>query len=88
MNKGEFVEALADRLDVSRAQAKSDTTSRLQTQAERLTAPVVVDGKLEEPVWQNGHAVTAVKQRDPHEGAAASLPTDVRVAYDGLKIRG
>jgi hypothetical protein len=51
-------------------------------QAVRLEAPVSIDGKLDEPVWSNGHAVTQFKQRDPNEGTEPSFPTEVRVAYD------
>jgi hypothetical protein len=50
--------------------------------AVRLDAAVTVDGRLDEPVWSNGHAVTEFKQRDPNEGAPASFRTEVRVAYD------
>lgn len=38
MNKGEFVEALADRLDVSRAQADRALTTMLDIIAERMAA--------------------------------------------------
>jgi hypothetical protein len=50
--------------------------------AVRLTAPVSVDGTLDEPVWQNGNAITEFKQRDPNEGATPSQKTEVRLAYD------
>lgn len=38
MNKGEFVEALADRLDISRAQADRALTTMLDIIAERMAA--------------------------------------------------
>jgi DNA-binding protein HU-beta len=38
MNKGEFVEALADRLDVSRAQADRALSTVLEIIAERMAA--------------------------------------------------
>jgi hypothetical protein len=50
--------------------------------ATRLSSPVHVDGRLDEPVWTNDHAVTAFTQREPHEGAAPSQRTEVRLAYD------
>ena len=77
-----FLVAACWTFGASRAEGQSDTTSRPQVHAVRLTAPLVVDGKLDEAVWQNGNAVTAFKQRDPHEGAAPTFPTEVRVAYD------
>lgn len=50
--------------------------------AARVGAPVVVDGRLDEAVWQNGNGVTAFRQREPIEGAEPSQRTEVRVAYD------
>ncbi|MEO6463119.1 MAG: hypothetical protein ABIP29_08590, partial [Candidatus Eisenbacteria bacterium] len=50
--------------------------------AVRLTAPVSVDGTLDEAVWQNGNAITDFRQRDPNEGTVPSQKTEVRVAYD------
>ncbi len=50
--------------------------------AVRLSEAVSVDGQLNEPVWQNGNAVTEFKQRDPHEGGTPSQKTEVRLAYD------
>ena len=71
--------AFADTITVARP---TTTAARPTITAARLDAAVTVDGKLDELVWQNGNAVTDFKQRDPHEGAAATLPTEVRVAYD------
>jgi len=50
--------------------------------AVRLTAPVAVDGRLDEPAWRLPPAVTRFTQRDPVEGAAPSESTWVWVAYD------
>ena len=66
----------------SAALADSLATARPVIRAVRLDAPVSVDGKLDEAVWQNGNAVNQFKQRDPNEGAPASMPTEVRVAFD------
>jgi len=51
-------------------------------QAVRLDGPVLVDGILDEPVWKNAPAVSGFLQKDPIEGAPATQPTFVRVAYD------
>jgi hypothetical protein len=68
------------------AQAPDSTTKTptptFTCRAARLDAPVSVDGKLDEPVWQNGNAITEFKQRDPNEGANPSQRTEVRLAYD------
>ena len=50
--------------------------------AVRLTAPITIDGVLNEPVWQQAEPVTNFIQSDPVQGAAPSQKTEVRVAYD------
>jgi hypothetical protein len=58
----------------------SGATPRLQ--AVERTSPVVVDGRLDEAVWQGAPAATGFTQQDPHEGQPATQPTEVRIAYD------
>ena len=55
---------------------------KVPVQAIRLSSPVAVDGVLDEPVWQNGQAISNFTQRDPDEGAPPSQRTEVRIAYD------
>lgn len=73
--------------------AAADTSARLEAPAApspsavtvtaiRLDGPIVLDGALSEPVWQQGTPVTRFLQSDPYEGATASERTEVRVAYD------
>ena len=54
-----------------------------QAQAVRVAhdAPVV-DGRLDDPAWRTAPPLTDLRQRDPHEGAAASESTTVRFVYD------
>jgi len=51
-------------------------------QAVRLAAPVTVDGRLDEAVWQGPPVATRLLQSDPEEGAAATESTWVWVAWD------
>ena len=64
------------------ALADSLTVARPTVTAVRLSSPIDVDGKLDEPVWRDGDAITDFKQSDPVEGARPSMKTEVRVAYD------
>ncbi|UCG86104.1 MAG: carbohydrate binding family 9 domain-containing protein [Gemmatimonadota bacterium] len=41
-----------------------------------------VDGKLDDPVWQNAVVITGFTQIDPNDGAQPSERTEVRVTYD------
>ena len=47
-----------------------------------LTAPVTIDGRLDEPVWRTAPVADAFAQRTPFNGQPASQRTEVRVAYD------
>ncbi len=47
--------------------------------ASRLTGPIKLDGKLDEPAWASASPVTSFTQTDPTEGAPASEKTEVRV---------
>jgi len=50
--------------------------------AQWITAPITLDGKLDEPVWRTGTPATAFVQRTPQNGSPASQQSEVRIAYD------
>lgn len=52
-----------------------------EVRATRISVPVSVDGKLDEPVWQ-GQGIGAFVQKEPNEGAPPSERTVVFLAYD------
>jgi hypothetical protein len=45
-------------------------------------APIVMDGRLDEEVWQLAKPAGDFVQAEPHEGQAATELTDVRLAFD------
>ena len=45
-------------------------------------APIVLDGALDEEVWRIAQPAADFLQAEPHEGDAASEPTEVRLAFD------
>src|SRR5438094_240423 len=45
-------------------------------------APIVIDGALDEEVWRTAQPAADFLQAEPHEGDAASEPTEVRLAFD------
>lgn len=57
-------------------------------QATRLTgAPPIIDGHLNDACWQSlGTWTGDFVQREPREGAKASLPTELKVLYDDTTI--
>ena len=64
--------------------AQTSSTSLPVATASSLTGSgtIVVDGKLDEAAWVRATPITDFRQQQPHEGAAASQRTEVRVLYD------
>ena len=60
----------------------SSAALRVKIHAARINEPIVVDGLLSESPWSNEFAFTNFKQKDPLQGAEATLRTEVRVLYD------
>jgi hypothetical protein len=50
------------------------------------SAPIVLDGRLDDAAWREAVVIRGFRQREPREGADASLPTDVRVTYDARAL--
>lgn len=48
----------------------------------RLNEPVVVDGLLDEAIWETAQPMSAFVQTAPFEGQAGTERTEVRVVYD------
>jgi hypothetical protein len=59
-----------------------DTNTTLIVHAVRTKEPIIVDGILSEPVWQNASEVSDFTQIDPAEGKPATQRTEVRILYD------
>jgi len=53
-----------------------------EIRAVRIDVPVVLDGLLNEPVWNEAEPVSDFTQRELHEGEEATEKTEVRVLYD------
>jgi Domain of unknown function (DUF5916)/Carbohydrate family 9 binding domain-like len=48
--------------------------------------PIVLDGDLTDPAWAQAIPISSFVQRDPLEGAPATMRTEVRVAFDATAI--
>ncbi len=48
--------------------------------------PIVIDGRLDESVWQRAEPIREFVQKDPDQGRPISYPTVVRVAYDDTAL--
>ena len=48
----------------------------------RATAPVTLDGRLDEPDWRAAPVASGFLQRDPDQGQPATEPTELRLLFD------
>jgi Domain of unknown function (DUF5916)/Carbohydrate family 9 binding domain-like len=62
-------------------QAAAPDSARVLT-ASRAQSAVRVDGLLDDSAWVSAAVATSFRQREPSEGAAATLATEVRVLWD------
>ncbi len=47
-----------------------------------LTGKITLDGKLDEPAWQQAPGISNFTQRELHQGAPATERTEVKILYD------
>ena len=59
---------------------------RKQMTAVRIEQPPVIDGVLDEAVWQSAAPAKDFIQRERVPGAPSSQPTEVRIVYDDVAI--
>lgn len=68
------------------AQTVDDSTdaprARPTLRAARRSAPVTIDGRLDDPAWQQAEVASGFVQKRPIEGNPAEHPTEVRVLFD------
>jgi energy-converting hydrogenase Eha subunit F len=55
-------------------------------QAVRIATPPVIDGKLDDPVWQQGFLIKDFTQFEPDAGKPATERTEARIAFDSQNI--
>lgn len=55
-------------------------------EARRVSAPPVIDGRLDDAAWVAAPPIAGFRQREPIEGAEVSEPTIVRIVYDDTHL--
>ncbi len=60
--------------------------NQLQVRIPRIAADVTVDGKLNEPVWQQAAVLTGFSEFSPHDGIPAADSTQVFVWYSPTAV--
>src|SRR5829696_7906595 len=83
LNYGLFLAALAFLTPtLSANDERRAAVAAIDAVAVPATSPIVLDGKLNEEIWQSAPAVVDFLQRDPDEGRAPTHRTEARIAYD------
>jgi len=66
--------------------AIQDSRELYRVEAVRIAEGPVIDGSLDEAVWQRAAVIDQFIQQEPEEGAPATERTEVRVLYDGSNL--
>jgi len=62
--------------------AVGQTSDKKQYKAEQITVPPVIDGILDEDIWQGGTWIDDFTQNEPYNGAKATQRTEFKIVYD------
>ncbi len=65
---------------------ESVTSERPEIPAVRAASPPVIDGRLDDPAWDDAPAIARFRQIVPEEGRPVSQPTTVRILYDDAAL--
>ncbi len=71
--------------DRSQQAATADANQR-RVHAWRVTEPIKIDGRLDEPAWTRAETASEFRQEEPQEGAPATERTEVRVLFDDRNL--
>jgi hypothetical protein len=63
-----------------------DAAGRVTIRAVHLTEPLVVDGRLEDPIYSRVPAIGDFVQQEPHEGEPATERTELWIFFDDTNI--
>ena len=64
------------------ARASGSPLPATAVQAARATSPITLDGRLDEPAWQQAPVLSGFLQKDPDQGQPATEPTELRLLFD------
>ncbi len=67
-------------------QGTPEQPNQRRVRAVRVSEPIKIDGRLDEPAWSQAEAAADFRQREPQEGARATEKTEVRILYDARRL--
>ncbi|MEO7368897.1 MAG: DUF5916 domain-containing protein [Gemmatimonadaceae bacterium] len=60
----------------------SSSATASSAMVSKATVAPVLDGKLDDPAWQDAQSINSFLEYDPNQGAESRFKTDVRVVHD------
>lgn len=69
-----------------RAQAAEPAAKRVYEAVRLEGPPPAIDGRLDDPCWQQGAWAGGYRQREPFEGAEPTAPTEIKILYDHRNV--
>ena len=76
----------ANGIPVPPAVMAHDADGRVIVRATRIAEPIIVDGQLDDPAYQQIQAISGFVQQLPDEGEPATEPTDVWLLFDDQNV--
>ena len=67
-------------------QSAAASEDRKLLNAVRVSSPPVIDGTMQDPVWEKANVASRFYQYEPHNDRPASQETEVRVLYDNNAV--
>src|SRR5437763_3799390 len=66
--------------------SKSQDLGTRSIRIRRISEPIKIDGRLDEPAWSEAAIAADFRQQEPNEGTPASEKTEVRVLFDDKNL--
>jgi hypothetical protein len=66
--------------------ANSPLPTATRAMAVAAARPPAIDGKDDDEVWREAHAITQFEEWSPTEGKPARFPTEAKIAYDAANL--
>jgi hypothetical protein len=60
----------------------ASSASAMSASVSKAMVTPVLDGKLDDPAWQNAQSINSFLEYDPNQGADSRFKTDVRIVHD------
>src|SRR5215203_3669789 len=67
-------------------ESKSQDLGTRSIRIRRITEPIKIDGRLDEPAWSEADVAAEFRQQEPNEGTPASEKTEVRILFDDKNL--